>query len=35
MSSEKGYRLLSYYRSVLKENVHLTVKLSIRYCEAV
>ena len=33
MSSEKGYRLLSYYTSVLKENIHLIVKL--RYCEAV
>ena len=35
MSSEKGYRLLSYYKSVLKENVHLKGILSIRYCEAV
>ena len=34
-SSEKGYRLLSYYVSVLKENMHLTIKLSIRYCKAV
>ena len=35
MNREKGYRLLSYYMSVLKENIHLPVKLSIRYCEAV
>ena len=26
---------LSYYMSVLKKNIHLTVKRSIRYCEAV
>ena len=36
-SSEKGYQsfigLLSFYMSVLKENVHLTIKLSIRYRE--
>ena len=35
MSSEMCYRLLSYHMSVLKENIHLTVELSIRYCEAV
>ena len=35
MNSEKGYRLLSYYVSVLKENIHLMGKVSIGYCKAV
>ena len=35
MNSGKGYRLLSYYVSVLKENIQLTGKVSVRYCKAV
>ena len=35
MKGKKGYRLPSYYMSVLKENIHLTVKVSITYCGAV
>ena len=33
IGSQKGYRLLSYVSP--QENIHLTVKRSIRYCEAI